>query len=209
MAAYQAKQQGFEITYLLNMVTQDEQHSCSHGIATQWIRRQAEGIGIPLLQFPTANDNYESVFVGALKELQYNGISAGVFGDIDFEPHHEWIDIVCNSSGITSVLPLWGRNQNQILTDFIGLGFQARVVATRADLLGEEWLGRTVDKDFLKDITELNQGITPCGEAGEFHTLVTDGPIFQKRLEIRDAAPEKRGEHWFWNIKNIELAEKM
>ena len=209
LAAYQAKQQGLDIRYLVNMVTSDKQRSCSHGIAAEWIRKQAEAIGLPLLQFPTTGDNYQTIFTDALKELSYDGITIGIFGDIDFEPHKEWIEQVCAPSGIKPVLPLWGKNQQQIAQDFIGLGFQAKVVATRADILGQEWLGRTVDEEFLKDIAGLNKNITPCGEAGEFHTLVIDGPIFQNRLEISDAVPEKRGEHWFWNIKEIELAEKI
>ncbi len=208
MATYQAKQQGLEIAYLLNMVTQDKKRSCSHGIATQWIRKQAEAIGIPLLQFPTADDNYQSIFIDALHNLFNQNVSKGVFGDIDFEPHREWIEKVCVTSGITPILPLWGRDQTKIMTDFIELRFQATVIATRADLLGEEWLGRRVDKGFLNNIGELDKSITPCGEAGEFHTRVVDGPIFKKRLEIREATPEKRGEHWFWDIKQIELVEK-
>ena len=81
----------------------------------------------------------------------------------------------------------------ELSLEFIELGFQAKVIATRADLMGEEWLGRTVDKKFLKDVAGLNKGITPCGEAGEFHTLVIDGPVFKKSMEIRDAATvEKR-----------------
>ena len=209
MAAYQAKQQGLEIAYLLNMVTQDNKRSCSHGIDAQWIRKQAEAIGIPLLQFPTADDNYQSIFIDALHNLYDMNVSKGVFGDIDFEPHREWIEKVCVTSGIIPILPLWGRNQNKIMTDFIELGFEAKVIATRADLLGEEWLGRVVDKDFLKDIVELKKDITPCGEAGEFHTLVVDGPIFKKRLEIYNAVPEKRCGHWFWDIKQIELVEQV
>ena len=209
LAAYQAKIQGIEIVYLLNMVTADKQRSCSHGIGAQWIYHQAEALDIPLLQFPTTGDNYQSVFTNALKELKYDGVTTGIFGDIDFEPHREWIENMCKLAGITPVLPLWGGNQNQIVNNFIELGFKAKVIATRANLLGEEWLGRTVDIQFLQDLRDLNKGITPCGEAGEFHTLVIDGPIFKKRLEIRDAAPQKRGEHWFWNIKKIELVEKV
>ena len=209
MAAWQASRQGIEIAYLLNMVTADRQRSCSHGIAAQWINRQAEALGLPLLQFPTTSENYQDIFTGALKKLRSDGITTGVFGDIDFEPHREWIEMVCKPSGITPVLPLWGRNQNQIVLDFIENGFQAVVVAVRADLLGEEWLGRTIDKKFLKDLRFLKKGITPCGEAGEFHTLVVDGPLFKKRIEIRDAVNVKRGEHWFRDIKKIELVEKI
>jgi diphthine-ammonia ligase len=208
LAAYQAKQQGLDIRYLVNMVTADRQRSCSHGIAAEWIRQQADAIGIPLLQFPTTAENYQAVFTGALKQLSYDGITTGIFGDIDFEPHKEWIEKICEPSDIKPILRLWGKNQNQIAHEFIRLGFQAKVIATKADLLGKEWLGKNLDEEFLKDIAGLNKNITPCGEAGEFHTLVIDGPIFQKRMEIRDAAPEKRGERWFWNIKEIELTEK-
>ena len=209
LAAYQAKPQGIEIVYLLNMVTADKKLSCSHGIAAQWLLLQAEAMGIPLLQFPTTGDNYQSVFIGALKELKYDGVTTGVFGDIDFEPHREWIENICQLAGITPVLPLWDGNQNQVIRDFIELGFQAKVIATRADLLGEEWLGRTIDNQFLQDLADLNKHITPCGEAGEFHTLVINSPIFKKRLEIIDTVPQKRGEHWFWDIKKIELKEKV
>lgn len=208
LAAYQAKQQGIKIVYLLNMVTEDEKRSCSHGIAERWIRQQAKAIGIPLLQFPTTSDNYQSVFTDALIEMHNHGVTAGVFGDIDFAPHRDWIEQVCAPSGINPILPLWGKNQSKLIEDFIEVGFQALVIATQADLLGAEWPGRIVDKQFLKDIADLKKNITPCGEAGEFHTLVVDGPIFKKRLQIREATPEKRGVYWFWDIKKLELVEK-
>ena len=209
MAAYQAKLQGIEIAYLLNMVTADKQHSCSHGITAQWIRQQAEALGIPLLQFPTTGDNYQSIFTNALKELKYNGVTAGVFGDIDFEPHREWIEKICRHQGLHRFYLSGVGIRSKLSADFSKLGFKAKVIATQADLLGEEWLGRTIDNQFLQDLADVKKSITPCGEAGEFHTLVIDGPIFKKRLEIRDAAPQKRGEHWFWDIKKMELVEKV
>ena len=208
LAAHKAIEQGIKINYLLNTVTEDGQRSCSHGIAARWIRQQSEALDIPLLQLPTTNDSYQSVFVDALQHLSEERITTGVFGDIDFEPHREWIEKVCAQSGVTPVLPLWGGDQNKIILDFIDLGFKAIVIATRADLMGKEWLGRMIDKEFLKDVADLNKDITPCGEAGEFHTLVVDGPIFKKRLEICDAEASKRGEHWFWDIKKVELVEK-
>ena len=208
LAAHKAIEQGIKINYLLNTVTEDGQRSCSHGIAARWIRQQSEALDIPLLQLPTTNDSYQSVFVDALQHLSEERITTGVFGDIDFEPHREWIEKVCAQSGVTPVLPLWGGDQNKIILDFIDLGFKAIVIATRADLMGKEWLGRMIDKEFMRDIADFNKDITPCGEAGEFHTLVLDGPIFKKRLEICDAEAVKRGEHWFWDINRLELAGK-
>jgi diphthine-ammonia ligase len=208
LAAYKAIQQGIEIECLLNMTTNDNERSCSHGMASKWIQAQSEALGIPLRQYPTTQNNYANIFTNALIELNKQGVTVGVFGDIDFNPHREWIDNICTPAGIKPVLPLWLGNQNDIVKEFINLGFKAKVVATRLDLLGEEWLGRTVDHEFLKNLTQFNKSITPCGEAGEFHTIVVDGPLFKKRLEIVGARKEKRDEHWFWDIKNIELVEK-
>ena len=104
-AAYRAVQQGFQITCLLNMVTNDKRRSCSHGLSTQWIRLQAEAMGLPLLQQATTSANYETIYSLTLKKLKSEGINYGVFGDIDFEPHREWITKVCASAGIMPILP--------------------------------------------------------------------------------------------------------
>ena len=87
------------------------------------------------------------------------------------------------------------------------MGFKAVVVATKADMLGEEWLGKKIDLDFINQLTELNQtsNITPCGEAGEYHTLVVDGPIFQKHVEIQETAKTLRDGHWFLEIVKADL----
>jgi diphthine-ammonia ligase len=208
LAAYKAIKQGIELRCLLNMTTNEGGRSCSHGMAARWIRLQSEALEIPVLQYPANKDNYAEVFTNALLELAKQGVTVGVFGDIDFNPHREWIERICGPSGINPLLPMWLDDQNNIVNEFINLGFQAKVVATRADILGKEWLGRDVNRSFFDDIANLNKDITPCGEAGEFNTLVIDGPIFKKRLDIRDAEIEKRDKHWFWDIKNIELVQK-
>ena len=86
------------------------------------------------------------------------------------------------------------------MEEFLDAGFTAVVVAVKADLLGKEVLGRTVDREFLAYIAGLNKGITPCGEAGEFHSLVVDGPLFRKRLEIMETEKVTRGDHHFLEI---------
>jgi diphthine-ammonia ligase len=207
-AAYRAIQQGFNIRYLLNTVSQDGQRSCSHGISSQWLRLQSEALGIPVVQILTAGDNYEAVFTNALLKFKSEGIETGIFGDIDFNAHREWIERVCGKAGITPVLPLWLMQQDKIARDFIDDGFEAVVVATRADLLGKEWLGRKYDAGFLQDLTACSKNITPCGEAGEFHTLVVDGPLFKKRLAILETAQVPRDNHWFLDIRQCELREK-
>jgi diphthine-ammonia ligase len=207
-AAYKAQQDGNKIRYLLNMVTQDGQRSCSHGIAARWIKLQSEAMEIPALQRPTTGENYEAVFIDALAKIKQEGVETGIFGDIDFIPHLEWIQKVCAQAGVTPVLPLWQKDQFQLARDFIALGFVAVIVAVRADLLGPEWLGRKFDHTFLGDSTGVDRGITPCGEAGEFHSLVIDGPLFKKRIEITEAAKIQRENYWFLDIRECALVRK-
>jgi diphthamide synthase (EF-2-diphthine--ammonia ligase) len=81
------------------------------------------------------------------------------------------------------------------------------VVATRADLMGEEWLGRIIDYQFLEDLENSGKNITPCGEAGEFHSFVIDRPLFQKRIEV--VKPKiHRLEHWYYDIRKCVLKRK-
>jgi uncharacterized protein (TIGR00290 family) len=208
LAVYRALRSGLDVRYLANMVTQDGQRSCSHGILAAVIKKQSEALGIPIVQKPTTNETYEAIFVETIKELRREGIEGGVFGDIDFNPHREWIERICNKSGITPHLPLWLENQAKLMEEFIGAGFRALVVAVKAELLEKEILGRLVDKKFLSYLAGLNKGITPCGEAGEYHTLVVDGPLFKKRLQITESDKVTRGEHHFLEITGIELKAK-
>jgi diphthine-ammonia ligase len=207
LACHHATADGLRIRYLLNMVTEDGQRSRSHGLATRWLQMQAQAIGIPLMQRQATTANYESEFKRALLALKKEGITAGVFGDIDFNAHREWIDRVCAETSIKPHLPLWLENQNKLMNESINLGFEAVVVATRADLLGEEWIGRKINSEFLADLAKFDN-ITPCGEAGEYHTLIINGPLFQKRLEITEANKVLRDGHWFLDIVRCELKSK-
>jgi diphthine-ammonia ligase len=207
-AVYRAQQSGFKVRYLLNTVTQDGERSCSHGIAAKWIKLQSEAMGIPLRQKPTTGENYEAVYGAALAQLKQEGVETGIFGDIDFMPHLEWIQNVCRRAGVTPVLPLWRQDQSRLAAAFIDLGFTAIIVAVQADLLGEEWLGRKFDHDFLRDATALQRNISPCGEAGEFHSLVVDGPLFKQRMEIQEAVNVQRENHWFLDIRQCVLVKK-
>ena len=206
-ACYRANDSGLKVRYLLNMVTEDGKQSWTHGLSAEILQIQSKAIGIPLVQRRTASANYETEFKNILLSLKHEGISGGVFGDIDFEEHRQWIEKVCQYADITPHLPLWGQSQDKIMSDIIDLGFEAVIVATKADLLGEEWLGHKVDLEFLSAIKQ-SKDITPCGEAGEYHTFVIDGPLFKKRVEILDSNKVLREGHWFLEIAKCELRAK-
>jgi diphthine-ammonia ligase len=208
LAVYRALNSGMDLRYLANMVSEDGRRSWSHGIRAEVIKAQADALGIPIVQKRAAGDTYEVAFVEMLKEFKREGIEGGVFGDIDFPPHREWNEKVCKEADITPHLPLWGEDQKKLLEEFIDAGFKAVVVTVKADLLGREIPGRRVDRKFLAYVTGLNKDITPCGEAGEYHTLVVDGPIFIKRLIIVKSEKITRGDYHFLEILATELKAK-
>ncbi len=210
LACYRASASGLKVRYLANMVTEDGKRSWTHGLSSELLQLQSQAIGIPLIQKQTPSASYEAEFKNMLLTLKQEGVSGGVFGDIDLEEHRQWIERVCQEVEITPYLPLWGQSQETILKDFVELGFEAVVVAAKADLFGEEWLGREVNPEFLSHLSRLKEskGITLCGEAGEYHTFVTDGPIFNQRIEILETDKVLREGHWFLEILNTEIKSK-
>jgi len=205
-ACYRAMLNGLKVCYLANMITEDGKRSWTHGQSSELLQAQAQAIGIPLIQRRTAMANYEAEFKDMLLTLRKEGVTGGIFGDIDIEEHRQWVERVCHEVGITPSLPLWGQNQEKILKDFIDLGFEAIVVVTKADLLGEEWLGRKVDLDFLSHLKQAK--IQLCGEAGEYHTFVTDGPLFNQRIEILGTNKTLKEGYWLLEISQYDLTTK-
>ncbi len=208
-ACYQATASGLEVRYLLNMITEDGRRSWTHGLSAELLQMQSQAIGIPLVQRRTTMADYETEFKEALLALKQEGITGGVFGDIDLEEHRQWTERVCREVDIMPYLPLWGQRQEKTLRDFIASGFEAIMVTAKADLFGEEWLGRRLDLDFLKQLDKLmeTKEITPCGEAGEYHTFVIDGPLFNQRIEIVKANKVLREGYRFLEITDIELRD--
>ena len=207
LACYKAKANGLTPSYLLNMTAEDSSRSRTHGLGREVLSLQAEAIGIPLIQRKTSWKEYEDNFKKVVLELKERGIKGGVFGDIDLEEHRGWVKRVCQEINIRPYLPLWGKKQKEILEDFINLGFQAIVVAVKIEFLSERWVGRKIDDEFANEITSF-ENITACGEAGEYHTLVIDGPIFKKRIKILGTKIVQRKEHRLLDISRCILEDK-
>jgi len=192
------------------MITEDGKRSWTHGQPAEVLQKQSRAIGIPLIQRQTTMEDYETKFKDVLLSLKQKGMKGGVFGAIDIEEHKQWIDGICQQTDITPYLPLWGQAQEMVLKEFIGSGFEAIIVVAKSDLFGEEWLGRKVDPDFLAYLSELKQRneIQLCGEAGEYHTLVIDGPIFNQRIEILETNKVLKEGRWLLEISKCALRSK-
>ena len=203
---------GFEVSHLLNFISKEER-CMSHGLDSKLMVAQSQAIGIPIIQREVTWDTYEERFKAAMRELKQMGIEGAVFGDIDIQEHKDWVNRVCSEVGIIPMEPLWGLNPEQILTDFIDEGFEAIVVNVKAELFGEEWLGRKVDRSFLQELQKLRseKDFHICGESGEYHTLVIDGPIFKGRIKMLDSKRVLREGYWsFWllDILRYQIEEK-
>lgn len=204
LACYKAIQQGYDVKLLLNFISRESKRGCFHGIEGRLLKFQADLIGIPLEQREVSPDmnKYEEEFKAAVSELRGKDIGSMVFGDIYLLEHESWIERVCGDLKIKPLEPLWESDPENIIDEFISSGFKAIIVSCKADIMGREFLGRYVDKSLVEELK--NRGICPCGEKGEFHTLVVDGPIFSKPIKILEAEPiikEGFWKHWFLDIK--------
>lgn len=208
LAFYKAGQnQGLKIACLLNMASVDGKHSRTHGVSSGLLRLQAQALGIPIIQRKASWATYEEEFKKAVLDLKKEDIRAGVFGDIDLEEHRQWVERVCKELDILPIFPLWRRKREDVLGEFINAGFKALVVSVKASFLGKEWLGRKIDEKFVEDISPLSN-IDLCGEKGEYHSFVFDGPIFEKKIKLLNTKKIKRDKYWFLDILEYEIIEK-
>ena len=204
LACYRAMQQGYDVKLLLNFISRESKRGCFHGIEGRLLKFQADLVGIPLEQKEVSPDmnKYEEEFKAAVTELRGKDIGSMVFGDIYLLEHESWIERVCGDLNINALEPLWNNSPDSIIDEFLRVGFKAIIVSCKADVMGKEFLGRYIDKSLVEELKKRD--VCPCGEKGEFHTLVVDGPIFKKPIKILEAEPiikEGFWKHWFLDIK--------
>jgi diphthine-ammonia ligase len=207
LACYKAIQNGYQVRYLLNFISKEYRRCCFHGIEADLLNLQAELIGIPLIQKEVSADmeKYETEFKAAVSEIKTKGIQGMVFGDVYLEEHWDWVERVCKDLEVVPIEPLWNHSPLKVVEEFIDLDFKAIVVSCKADIFGKDFIGRYLDKDLLQELKMRN--ICPCGENGEFHTFVIDGPMFKRRIEILESEPVlKEGfwTHWFLDIRRYK-----
>lgn len=188
LALWRARQSGMLIRRLVTALDEAGESSRSHGVPPALIRAQAESLGADMHFYETSWKNYEEKFVATLRASRADGITHAVFGDIDLVPHREWEEKVCAQADIIPSLPLWDEPRRKLVDEFLAAGFKAVVVCVNANYLGEEFCGREFDASFLADLPE---SVDACGENGEFHTFVYDGPAFSHPVAFERAVKER------------------
>jgi len=180
------------------MLTEAGERSRSHGLPVSLLKQQASSLGMRLITRKTSWDDYEANFLDEANRLREEGISVGVFGDIDLEQHREWVERVCAKADMKAVLPLWKSNRDDLLTEFLSSGFKATVVSVKEGVLDSAFLGRSLTAAVIKDMKLA--GIDACGEEGEYHTFVTDGPVFSKPVEVLQRCVHLRDGYWYLDL---------
>ena len=187
LALYRMVRQGHCCSSLLTMLDESGETSRSHGLSPGVLRAQAEALKIPILMAATTWEGYEAQFRRSAETLKARGTLHGVFGDIDVEPHRAWVERVCRESGVTGHEPLWRESRRALVREFLAAGFKAIVVAVDTERFPPDFLGRRFDENFVEEMEALD--LDPCGESGEFHTFVYDGPLFHREVSFKRGAP--------------------
>lgn len=194
------------MAYLFTMFSTTGRYTRSHRLSKELLLSQSEAIGIPVYYRRASWNTYEREFKRALVFLKGMGVQGGVFGDLYLNAHREWVEKACAEPGVIPIFPLWRKKGKNLLRQLIGAGFEAVVTAVRSDLLDPCWLGRSIDNQFINEMEKEASDI--CGENGEYHTLVIDGPIFKKKIAIKKTIVVKRKNMRFLDILEFGIEEK-
>jgi len=185
-------------TFLFTMLDEGGERSHSHGLKREVLCAQAQSLGMPIIFRAASWDDYETAFLDGLSEIRAANVSAGVFGDIDLDDHRRWVERVCGSMGMAAEEPLWKGRRRDLLREFMASGFQATIVAVKDGVISPDYLGRVLDMRVVQEFEYL--GIDPSGEAGEYHTVVTDGPLFREPVAICPVARTLKDGYWFLTV---------
>ncbi|OIO38290.1 MAG: ATP-binding protein [Candidatus Omnitrophica bacterium CG1_02_49_10] len=201
MALYELKKANdYSVAALFTTVTEDYGRVSMHGVRNELLASQARSLGMPLKKVSiakdTSNGEYESKMKESLLAYKARGISHVAFGDIFLEDLRRYREDNLARMGMKAIFPIWKRATPELAKRFIGLGFKAVTTCVDSKALDKGFVGREFNETFL---SELPAGVDPCGENGEFHTFVYDGPIFKEPVSFRKGETVLRDERFYFH----------
>lgn len=200
LCVYRALKENYHVIGLISTFA-DENDTCFHKIPKAVLKEVADSLNIPLIEVNCSEGSvYEEEFEKALLYAKNQGAEFCIFGDIDIEDHRKWGLDRCSNIGIKGLFPLWNENREELVNEFIDSGFKAVIKKVNLNFLGMEFLGEILSEDIVSEIKK--SGADPCGENGEYHTLVFDGPIFSKKVQFQVVGTEKAQNYGYLNVLN-------
>jgi len=184
LALTRARRQGLEVVTLVNIYDQATGRVRFHATRHELIAAQAFSLGLRIHQHPTPADGYEATFRAALEQLARGGYTGVVFGNIHLADVRAWFEERVRAASLEHVEPIWGEPPAALLDEFVDSGARAVVTCVELARLPASWLGRTIDGAFATDIAR-HPDVDPCGERGEYHSFVHDGPLFTQPVHWR------------------------
>jgi len=159
-------------------------------------------VGLPLhsIHLPAErvdDQEYAALMERTMREHRARGVRVVAFGDLFLADLRRYRERNLAKVGMTALFPLWGSDTGSLIRSFVAQGFRARLVCVCARRLGQQFAGRSLDPDLLRD---LPPDVDPCGEHGEYHSFVTDGPGFTRPVDVVPGEVALRGEHWFADL---------
>ena len=180
------KTNNYQVVALITTITKDYDRISMHGVRSILLEKQVESLGLGLEKIlitkDASNEEYEEKMREMLMKYKNLGVNQVVFGDIFLEDLRSYREKNLSTIGMSAIFPLWKRNTKELGMNFIELGYKAIITCVDSKVLNERFVGRTYDLDFLED---LPPDVDPCGENGEFHSFVYDGPIFQDQIKLK------------------------
>jgi uncharacterized protein (TIGR00290 family) len=174
-----------DVLELLTTVSTESDRSTMHRVHRRLHEQQAAALEIPLNTVPLpstpSNDEYERTMAREFERYQGRDVQQMAFADIALDDVRAYREDLLSGAAIEGFWPLWGRDTGTLVREFLDAGFRATVVAVDGDALDASYAGRELDDQFLED---LPPAVDPCGENGEFHTFVWDGPIFTSPVSV-------------------------
>jgi len=184
----------YDIVAMVTMFGEDGSRSRSHGLTPAVIEAQAARLGLPVYIERCSWATYTDQYVQLLSQLRQHDVTHLIFGDIMGDEHRAWNERVCAQHQLIPVMPLWGEPTLALAREFLARGGEARFVTVRPPLLDESWLGVSLDAAAL--VRLQSAGVDPCGEFGEYHTVVTNCPAFSAPLTLVPGIQVMSGGCW-------------
>jgi len=196
------QQRDLRVAALLTTVTEGYERISMHGVRRRLLQRQAEATGLPLYEVrippQCVNPVYEARMREALLSQKENGVHCVAFGDIFLQDLREYRERNLAQVEMKAIFPIWKRDTLELTQEFCAMGFRAIAVCIDSTKLSREFAGRELDESFFRD---LPAGVDPCGENGEFHTFVYDGPIFSIAIAVERGEVVERDRFYFCDLK--------